>query len=104
MLERDGRQEIAFTERLKRSLTALGYELGAFLARRRGQLGASLMSRRELEVLELAARGLTAKGIASELVLSTGTVRTHLRNIYAKLGVHDRAAAVANALRQGLIT
>jgi DNA-binding NarL/FixJ family response regulator len=50
-----------------------------------------------------ASHGLTASDIAEQLVLSTGTVKTHLRNIYCKLGVADKAAAVAAALRHGLI-
>jgi DNA-binding CsgD family transcriptional regulator len=58
---------------------------------------------RELEVLELAAEGRTAPMIADELVLSAGTVRTHFEHIYAKLGVRDRAAAVAKAMRLGLV-
>jgi DNA-binding CsgD family transcriptional regulator len=58
---------------------------------------------REVEVLALASCGLIGPMIAQELVLSTATVRTHFQNIYAKLGVRDRAAAVAKAMRLGLI-
>jgi DNA-binding NarL/FixJ family response regulator len=59
---------------------------------------------RELQVLELAAEGNNGPMIAEQLVLSAATVRTHFENIYAKLGVRDRAAAVAKAMRLGLIT
>jgi PAS domain S-box-containing protein len=62
-----------------------------------------LLTRREVEVLSLSAAGLTIRGIAGELVLAPATVRTHLANIYRKLEVHGRAAAVAKALRLGLI-
>jgi DNA-binding CsgD family transcriptional regulator len=62
-----------------------------------------LLSAREREVLQLTADGNSASGVADVLVLSAGTVRTHLRNIYAKLGVSDRAAAVATGIRRGLI-
>ena len=58
---------------------------------------------RELEVLELAAEGLTGPMIAGKLVLSPATIRTHFENIYAKLGVGDRAGSVAKAMRLGLI-
>ncbi|MEA2151454.1 MAG: hypothetical protein QOD69_3284 [Solirubrobacteraceae bacterium] len=58
---------------------------------------------REIEVLQLASHGLTASEIAEQLVLSIGTVKTHLRNIYPKLGTTDKTAAVAAALRHGLI-
>jgi DNA-binding CsgD family transcriptional regulator len=58
---------------------------------------------RELEVLGLAANGLNAPKIADRLVLSAATVRTHFENIYRKLEVPDRAAAVAKAMRLGLI-
>ena len=58
---------------------------------------------REIEVLQLASHGLTASEISEQLVLSAGTVRAHLHNIYRKLGVADKAAAVAAALRHGLI-
>ena len=61
------------------------------------------LTRRELEILELAAEGCSAPMIAEELLVGTATVRTHFRNIYEKLEVHDRAGAVAKALRLGLI-
>jgi DNA-binding CsgD family transcriptional regulator len=64
---------------------------------------ASHLTPRELEVLQLAAQGSNGPMIAEELVVSPATVRTHFDNIYAKLGAHDRAAAVAIALRLGLI-
>jgi DNA-binding CsgD family transcriptional regulator len=90
-------------ERLMRSLTGIGYELGQFLARRRGELEPAVLTPREIEVLELAAQGLSARRSAERLGVSAATVRTHLENIYAKLGVTDKASAVADALRQGLI-
>ena len=58
---------------------------------------------REIEVLALAADGLSGPELAQGLVLSPGTVQTHFANIYAKLGVPNRAAAVAKAMRLGLI-
>jgi DNA-binding CsgD family transcriptional regulator len=58
---------------------------------------------REREILQLAADGLSGPTIAARLVLSPGTVKTHFAHIYEKLGVHDRAGAVARALRLGLI-
>lgn len=58
---------------------------------------------RELEVLQLAARGRTGPMIAAELVVSAATVRTHFEHIYLKLGVSERAGAVARAMRLGLI-
>lgn len=61
------------------------------------------LTRRELELLQLAADGLSGPMIADELVLSRATVRTHFDNIYGKLDVHDRAGAVAKAMRLGLI-
>jgi two-component system nitrate/nitrite response regulator NarL len=54
-------------------------------------------------VLNMAAEGNSGPAIASRLTLSPGTVKTHFENIYEKLGVSDRAAAVAHALRVGLI-
>jgi DNA-binding CsgD family transcriptional regulator len=58
---------------------------------------------RETEILELAAEGHSAPRIADELVVSRSTVRTHFEHIYTKLGVRDRAGAVASAMRRGLI-
>jgi DNA-binding CsgD family transcriptional regulator len=58
---------------------------------------------RELEVLDLAAAGCNGPMIAAELVVSAATVRTHFEHIYEKLEVRDRAAAVAKAMRLGLI-
>ena len=58
---------------------------------------------RELDVLELAAQGLTTPQIADELVVSPATVKTHFENAYAKLRVRDRVAAVATAMRLGLM-
>lgn len=57
------------------------------------------LSDRELEVLRLAARGLTNAGIAQQLGLSTRTVQVHLTHIFAKLGVGSRTEAVITALR-----
>ena len=91
------------TDRLLRSLTGIGYELGEFLAHRRGELRPSTLTPRELEVLQLAAEGFAGREIAERLVLSPATVRTHFEHIYQKYGVSDRAAAVAKALREGLI-
>jgi DNA-binding CsgD family transcriptional regulator len=63
----------------------------------------SPLTPRELEVLQLAAEGRNAPVIAEELVVSVATVRSHFGNIYAKLRVGDRAAAVAKGMRLGLI-
>jgi two-component system nitrate/nitrite response regulator NarL len=61
------------------------------------------LSDREREVLGLAAEGLSVAEIGKHLHLSPATVKTHLQRLYEKLGVSDRAAAVATAMRQGLI-
>jgi len=56
------------------------------------------MSDRELQVLELAARGLTNKNIAKELFLSIRTIEAHMRNVFEKLGVSSRTEAVTQAV------
>ena len=61
------------------------------------------MTPRQLEVLQLASEGLSGRAIAEQLVISRATVKTHFENIYASLGVSDRAAAVAVVMRVGLI-
>ncbi|HEY1703129.1 MAG TPA: response regulator transcription factor [Trebonia sp.] len=60
------------------------------------------LSQRESEVLGLIVAGLTNRAIASRLVIGDETVKSHARAIYRKLGVGDRAGAVASALREGL--
>jgi DNA-binding NarL/FixJ family response regulator len=62
------------------------------------------LSQRELEVLALVAAGTTNREAAAKLFISEATVKTHLLNIYTKLGVSDRAAAVAEAFNRGLLT
>jgi DNA-binding NarL/FixJ family response regulator len=63
----------------------------------------SILSARELEVLQLVAEGLTSKAIGQQLFLSHRTVDHHLTSIYNKLGVDTRAQAVAVATREGLV-
>ena len=67
------------------------------------QNGPPRLTQREVEILTLASHGCSYTEIAEQLVLATTTVKTHLRHCYAKLGVPDKAAAVAAALRHGLI-
>ncbi|MBE1579302.1 response regulator [Amycolatopsis roodepoortensis] len=62
------------------------------------------LSQRELEVLRLIAQGSTNREAAKRLFISEATVKTHLLHVYAKLGVNDRAAAVATAFAQGYLT
>jgi DNA-binding NarL/FixJ family response regulator len=61
------------------------------------------LSQRELEVLSLIAQGFTNREAAGRLFISEATVKTHLLHTYAKLGVRDRAAAVAAAYARGLL-
>lgn len=61
------------------------------------------LSPRELEVLRLIARGATNRDIAGKLFITEATVKTHLLHVFAKLGVKDRAAAVAAAYETGLL-
>jgi len=61
------------------------------------------LSQRELEVLGLTARGFSNRDAAKELFISEATVKTHLLHIYGKLGVNDRAAAVAVGYQRGLL-
>jgi LuxR family maltose regulon positive regulatory protein len=61
------------------------------------------LSERELEVLALLADGLTYQQIAQALFISLNTVKTHLKNVYSKLAVHDRQEAVAEARELDLL-
>ncbi len=58
---------------------------------------------RETQVLELLATGKRNKQIAADLGISNDTARAHIKSIYIKLNVHDRTAALAEALRRGMI-
>src|SRR5262249_55612544 len=66
--------------------------------------GAGPPRQRGVGVLELVAGGSTNREAAARLFVSQATVKTHLLHIYAKLGVSDRAAAVAEAYNRGLLT
>ncbi len=61
------------------------------------------LTAREQEVLELISEGLSAPDIGRRIHLSPTTVKSHLHKLYEKLGVSDRAAAVAEAMRRGLL-
>lgn len=65
--------------------------------------GAAALTPRELEVLALAAEGHSGPELAQELVLSPATINTHFKNVHKKLEVRTRAAAVAKAMRLGII-
>ena len=62
------------------------------------------LTQRELEVLQLVARGTTNREAARRLFIGEASVKAHLRHLYTKLGVNDRAAAVAAAYERGLLT
>jgi len=61
------------------------------------------LTNREIELLQLVARGMRNKEIAAELKISEETVQGHVKNILAKLSVHDRTEAVAVAIRRGIV-
>jgi two-component system nitrate/nitrite response regulator NarL len=89
-----------------RGRTILAAEIQAGLAdqvRMRERDDRPALSPREHEILERTAGGASASEIAGELQISTATVKTHLRHLYEKLGVSERAAAVAEAMRRGLL-
>jgi two-component system nitrate/nitrite response regulator NarL len=71
--------------------------------RLRKQTDAPALTPREQEILHMIAAGKSLPQIAKELYLGLTTVKTHVQHLYEKLGVSDRAAAVASAMRRGLI-
>lgn len=71
--------------------------------RLRGVNDAPVLTDREREVIRYIAAGKSVPEIARELYLGATTVKTHVQHLYEKLGVSDRAAAVAEAMRRGLI-
>jgi len=68
-----------------------------------GDRGPDALSPREVEVLRLVADGATNQAAARQLLVSETTIKTHLLHIYTKLGVRDRASAVAAAYKRGLL-
>jgi two-component system nitrate/nitrite response regulator NarL len=71
--------------------------------RKRNEPSGPTLSAREREVLVMIADGKTIPSIAGELYLAPSTVKTHVQRLYEKLGVNDRAAAVAEAMRRRLL-
>jgi two-component system nitrate/nitrite response regulator NarL len=71
--------------------------------RNRSRGEATLLSPREAEIIKLIADGLSVPDIAAKLHLAPTTVRTPVQNLYGRLGVSDRAAAVAEAMRRRLV-
>ena len=77
--------------------------LDLFASKQRKQNPESTLTDRDTEVLRHVVKGFTKKEVAVQLDLSRHTVDTHLRNIYQKLHVNNRAGAVAAAIRDGLV-
>jgi two-component system nitrate/nitrite response regulator NarL len=82
---------------------ALAAGLAGEIRRRGNQAQTPVLTPRESEVLNLIAQGCSIPTIAAELYLAPSTVKTHVQRLYEKLGVGDRAAAVAAAMRRGLL-
>jgi two-component system, NarL family, nitrate/nitrite response regulator NarL len=92
--------------RVARGATVVPAELAAGLAEQiqlRGQGRQPVLSEREQQVLSGFARGLSIPQVAAELYIGASTVKTHAQRLYEKLGVSDRAAAVAEGMRRGLL-
>ena len=107
-LAKDARRSeiVAAVLDVARGRTVLPPELAAGLAgeiRMRAQEQRPALSERERQVLAAFARGLSVPQVAAELYLGVSTVKTHTQRLYEKLGVSDRAAAVAEAMRRGLV-
>jgi two-component system nitrate/nitrite response regulator NarL len=101
-----GEEICAAIRRIAGGESVLPADVGTSLAstlRERGATGTHL-SPRELTILELMADGGPAQIIADRLHLAVPTVKTHIQNLYAKLGVNDRGAAVAEGMRRGLLS
>jgi DNA-binding NarL/FixJ family response regulator len=104
LLKDAGRDELVRAVRAAaRGEAVLAPSAAAVLMNRVRKPAPGLLSQRELEVLRLVAAGATNREAAAKLFLTEATVKSHTLNIYAKLGVNDRAAAVAEAFNRGLL-
>jgi DNA-binding NarL/FixJ family response regulator len=86
-----------------RGETVLAPEVATRLVGQLREPAAQPLTQRELQVLELVARGATNREVAARLQVSEATVKTHLVHAFGKLGVSDRTAAVTAALERRLI-
>jgi two-component system, NarL family, nitrate/nitrite response regulator NarL len=107
-LSKDSRRAeiVDAVRRVARGETVVPAELTADLAthiRRHAQSSGPALSEREQQVLVAFAQGRSIPQIAGDLYLSASTVKTHTQRLYEKLGVSDRAAAVAEGMRRGLL-
>jgi DNA-binding NarL/FixJ family response regulator len=106
----DGQELVSHLRRIREGETVVDQGLAgrvalsaAHLSRGEFWSGVHLgLTQRESEVLELLVSGHSNKAVASKLVVSEDTVKTHIRGLYRKLGVVDRSGAIAVALREGL--
>jgi two-component system, NarL family, nitrate/nitrite response regulator NarL len=104
--EAPSEQVIEAVRRCARGEEVLPPELARGVAsevRKRARGSALVLTQRELEVVRLIAEGLSVPVISRQLHLSPATVRTHVQKLYEKLGVSDRGAAVAEAMRRRLL-
>lgn len=87
-----------------RSVHAGSRRIPAVIAERLAErMAGSILTSRELEVLELIVKGRSNKEIGSELKISEATVKSHVNNVLSKLGVTDRTQAATTALQRGLV-
>jgi DNA-binding NarL/FixJ family response regulator len=98
------RDAVARTARGERIVSpSIAMQLAGSWRQDRREPGASALTPRELEVLQLLAEGLTNQQVGSRLGLSARTIKTHVQNLLSKLDVPDRTGAVARGFRLGLI-
>jgi DNA-binding NarL/FixJ family response regulator len=83
--------------------TTLAPSVASRLVDRVRDPGAGALSPRELQILELVAKGLTNREIGARLYISEATVKTHMIHVFSKLGVEDRTHAVSEAVTRGII-
>lgn len=105
-----GPEFIDMLEGLKRGEAAITRKTAAFLMKRMSQPDAAraespetVLTEREIEILQYVAQGLSNKAISDELTLSENTIKYHLKNILQKLNVQNRTEAVMYAVRNKLI-